>query len=259
VSTDSDSGIGIGGGGTAGPDDVPGAVAATCLDPADHGTAKAVLLDIGGVVLKPATLILDELAQDEPRLAAVLPPGGLGRAGDELWQQMLTRQVSEREYWRVRGEQIGAALGLGSGTRPLMELLYDDPAHRAPQAQAAYLRQPVIALMHEVRAAGIPLGALTNDLVDFHGQAWVDRQQWVGWFDLIVDASLTGVLKPDPRAYTAGAQALGFAPAEIVYLDDMPWNVEGGLAAGLAAVRVDHDDATAAVTIARHRLGLTSL
>ena len=222
----------------------------------DHGTAKALLLDIGGVVLKPATLILDELALTDPRLAAVLPPGGLGRAGDDLWQQMLVRQVSEREYWRIRGEQIGAALGLGSGTRPLMELLYDNPAHRTPQAQAAYLRPQVVALIHEVRDAGIAVAALTNDLVDFHGQAWVDRQEWVGWFDLIVDASLTGILKPDPRAYAAGAEALGLSPPEIVYLDDMPWNVEGGLAAGLGAVRVDHDDPAAAVTTARRRLGL---
>jgi len=214
----------------------------------DFGTAKAVLLDIGGVVLKPATLILDELAATEPRLAAVLPPGGLGRSGDELWQQMLARQVSEREYWQIRGEQIGVALGLGAGTRPLMELLYDNPAHRAAAAQIAYLRPEVVALMHEVRAAGIPLGALTNDLVAFHGQAWVD---------LVVDASLTGVLKPDPRAYASGAEAIGFAPAEIVYLDDMPWNVEGGLAAGLGAVRVGHDDPSEAVATARRRLGLT--
>jgi FMN phosphatase YigB (HAD superfamily) len=50
--------------------------------------------------------------------------------------------------------------------------------------------------------------------------------------------------------------AAGVPAAETVYLDDMPVNVAGGLAAGLQAIEVDHYDKGAAVAEARRRLGL---
>ncbi len=75
---------------------------------------------------------------------------------------------------------------------------------------------------------------------------------------MIVDAADTGVLKPDPRAFAAGADALGLPPAEIVFLDDMPWNVSGG--AGLRVARdpgVSYDEPEAAIAQARSLLGLS--
>jgi phosphoglycolate phosphatase-like HAD superfamily hydrolase len=76
-------------------------------------------------------------------------------------------------------------------------------------------------------------------------------------FDVIVDASLTGVMKPDPRAFRGGAEALGLPPEQIVFLDDMPWNVEGARQAGMTAVRVPWDDPGPAIDTARKLLGLS--
>ena len=83
--------------------------------------------------------------------------------------------------------------------------------------------------MVDARAAGLSVVALTNDLTDFHGPEWVDAQEWLKHFDAVVDASKTGVLKPDPAAYAAGVAATGVAAGEVVYLDDMPVNVAGGM------------------------------
>ena len=57
--------------------------------------------------------------------------------------------------------------------------------------------------MVDARAAGLPLVALTNDLLDFHGQEWADAQDWLKHFDTVVDGSTTGVLKPDPGGLPA--------------------------------------------------------
>jgi putative hydrolase of the HAD superfamily len=110
--------------------------------------------------------------------------------------------------------------------------------------------------MTDAKAAGLRLGALTNDLAAFHGPGWVERQEHLKLFDIIVDASLTGVLKPDPRAFASGAEALGLPAEQIVFLDDMPWNVEGARQAGLAAVRVPWDDPRPAIDTARDLLRL---
>lgn len=215
--------------------------------------ARGLLLDIGGVVLAAGPALVNDLAAREPAVAAVVGPlGGLAGPGDDLWRQMLAREVTEREYWARRGAQVAAALGLDGArgpTRALMELLY-----RGPQAQ--WLRAGTVALMHEVKAAGLGLAALTNDLADFHGEAWVAQQDWLRLFDTVVDGSVTGVLKPDPRAYAAAVAVMGLPPQDVVYLDDMPWNVDGGLAAGLVAVRMPHGDAAATLDDVRALLGL---
>jgi putative hydrolase of the HAD superfamily len=64
------------------------------------------------------------------------------------------------------------------------------------------------------------------------------------------------VLKPDPRAFASAAEALGLPAEQIVFLDDMPWNVEGAVAAGLTAVRVPWDNPAPAIDTARELLGL---
>jgi putative hydrolase of the HAD superfamily len=84
----------------------------------------------------------------------------------------------------------------------------------------------------------------------------VARQEHLKIFDVIVDASLTGVMKPDPGAFRGGAEALGLPPGQIVFLDDMPWNVEAARGAGLVAVRVPWDDPSPAIDSARELLRL---
>ena len=109
-----------------------------------------------------------------------------------------------------------------------------------------------------VFAAGLRLGALTNDMTAFHGSEWVARQQHLKLFDVIVDASLTGVMKPDPAAFRGATEALGLPAEQIVFLDDMPWNVEGARQAGMTAIRVHWDDPGPALDTARNLLGLGS-
>jgi putative hydrolase of the HAD superfamily len=218
--------------------------------PPPEGTYRGLLLDIGGVVHRTSMHLAGRLAETEPRLRPVLERiGGLGTDRDELWQRMLARQVSERDYWAQRAAEFGAAVGETWDTQAMMGRLYDLPEQDGLCAET-------VDLMHDTKAAGLRLGALTNDLAAFHGPGWVERQEHLKLFDIIVDASLTGVLKPDPRAFASGAEVLGLPAEQIVFLDDMPWNVEGARQAGLAAVRVPWDDPGPAIDIARDRLGL---
>ena len=211
---------------------------------------SGLLLDIGGVVHSTAMHLVERLAETEPAMRPVLEQiGGLASDRDELWQQMLSRQVTDRQYWAQRAAEFGAAVGQTWDTRAMMHRLYELP-------QQDWLRAEMVDLMTEAKAAGLRLGALTNDMTAFHGPGWVERQEHLKLFDIIVDASLTGVLKPDPRAFASAAEALGLPAEQIVFLDDMPWNVEGAVAAGLTAVRVPWDNPAPAIDTARELLGL---
>ncbi len=214
------------------------------------GRLSGLLLDIGGVVHNTGVRMVERLARREPAMRPVIEEiGGIASDRDELWQRMLRRQVTERDYWARRACELGAAVGETWDTRALMDRFYQLPEHE-------WLCAPTIELMTDAKAAGLRVGALTNDMTAFHGPEWVARQEHLKLFDVIVDASLTGVMKPDPRAFRGGAEALGVPAEQIVFLDDMPWNTEGARQAGMTAVRVPWDDPVPAIDTARELLRL---
>jgi putative hydrolase of the HAD superfamily len=220
-------------------------------DPA-AGRLSGLLLDIGGVVHNTGVRMVERLARREPAMWPVIEEiGGIASDRDELWQRMLRRQLTERDYWAQRAAELGAAVGETWDTRALMDRFY-----RLPERE--WLCAPTIELMTDAKAAGLRVGALTNDMTAFHGPEWVARQEHLKLFDVIVDASLTGVMKPDPRAFRDGAEALGLPAEQIVFLDDMPWNAEGARQAGMTAVRVPWDDPAPAIDTARELLRLGS-
>ena len=214
------------------------------------GRLSGLLLDIGGVVHSTGVHLVGRLAEREPAMQPVIEQiGGIASDRDELWQQMLRRQLTEREYWAQRAAEFGAAVGETWDTRALMDRFYELPEHE-------WLCAETIELMTDAKAAGLRVGALTNDMTAFHGPDGWRRQEHLKLFDVIVDASLTGVMKPDPRAFRDGAEALGLPAEQIVFLDDMPWNAEGARQAGMTAVRVPWDDPAPAIDTARELLRL---
>jgi putative hydrolase of the HAD superfamily len=209
-----------------------------------------LLLDIGGVVHRTGVNLVPRLAETEPAMKPVLERiGGIAGERDELWQQVLRHQIGEREYWTQRAAELGAAVGETWDFRALMDRFYALP-------EEEWLCAGTIELMTDVKAAGLRVGALTNDMTAFHGPEWVARQEHLKLFDVIVDASLTGVMKPDPRAFRGGTDALGVPAEQIVFLDDMPWNIEGARQAGMTAVRVPWADPVPAIDTARELLRL---
>jgi len=214
------------------------------------GRQMGLLLDIGGVVHHTGVRLAGRLAEREPAMRPVIEEiGGIASDRDELWQRVLRHQVTEREYWAQRAAEFGAAVGETWDTRAMMRRFYELP-------EQEWLCATTVELMADAKAAGLRLGALTNDMTAFHGPEWVARQEHLKLFDVIVDASLTGVMKPDPRAFRQGVAALGLPAGQIVFLDDMPWNVEGASRAGMTAVRVPWDDPGPAIGTARKLLRL---
>jgi putative hydrolase of the HAD superfamily len=219
-------------------------------------TPRALLLDIGGVLLTSAHERMAALGARRPELTSFTDVRGLlGPRPDAAWGHVLDGQASERGYWAARAAQYAALVGDRSarGVPALMDDLYaagdaaDDTVHFRPE---------VVALMDDAHAAGLTVAALTNDLAAFHGEADLTEHPILGRFDTIVDGSVTGVLKPDPRSYRIALEAVGCAPGEVVFLDDIPGNCAGAWAAGIVTVEVDVRDPSAAFAVARDALAL---
>lgn len=197
-------------------------------------TARALVLDFGGVM----TRTLFE-THDETERALGLPVGTLTWRGpfapetDGLWQAMQRGEISERDYWRERAREVGALLG--EDWHEMSELV-----HRARGDEPDLVIRPEArAAIDEARAAGARLAILSNEMDLFYGADFREKLPLLSAFDVIVDATYTGVLKPDPAAYAAVAGALGLPAGACVFVDDQPRNVAGAEAAGMIAIHFD--------------------
>ncbi|CAB5001121.1 MAG: HAD-IA family hydrolase [Actinobacteria bacterium] len=192
----------------------------------------AVAFDFGGPVLvtpfERLRWLERQLQLPEMRLDW---RGPFDSHGDPLWRQLQARQITERDYWHRRAEEVAEHTG-GSTPRELFGSLYSGPAEQ-------FVRPEAVTFLDAVHDLGLATAIFTNDLRDFQGEEWARRIPFIQAVDIIVDGSITGVLKPDPQSYALLIAALDRKPAEILYIDDQPFNVEAGRDAGLIAVWFD--------------------
>ena len=214
------------------------------------GRRPALVLDFGGpVLLTPFELT----GVTEAR--AGLPPGRLHWTGpfapqdDPQWQQWQAGQLSERGYWARRAADWPPHRRAGDTSRSLMDAVFAG----SPET---LLRPGAVALMRDARAAGIPVGVLTNDMRAFHSQEWIDRLELGQLTDSVVDGSVEGILKPDPRIYQLAAGRLGVRCEDVVFIDDQPANLAGATGVGMTAVPADVTRPAGCFARARELLGL---
>lgn len=214
-------------------------------------SARGLLLDVGVVFFKSAW----EIADDYERLrglpvGTVVGRGPLDPQGDERWQRYLGGEATEREYWldfAAKAQANGAPL---DGHPTLMRAMFQTPGIEVTRPEA-------MELVIKARAADLPVGILTNELMDFQGREWVESQEWFPWFDVLVDSTELGVRKPDPRPYLVAIDQMGLPAQEIVFIDDNPTYVQGGEEVGLQSLLLDARSPGEVFVDAGLRLGLT--
>ena len=196
--------------------------------------SHALVLDFGGVISRT---LFETHAVTERALG--LPAGTLtwrgpfDPEGDALWRDMQAERISERDYWLARTREVGRLLG-EDWTR------MDTFVRRARGADpAAAIRPEAVVAIEAARAAGCRLAVLSNELDLFYGADFRARLPLLSRFELIVDATHTGVLKPDARAYQAVLDGLGVPAHEAVFVDDQLRNVRSAQAVGLQTVHFD--------------------
>lgn len=186
-----------------------------------------LVLDIGGVVI--------------PTLFEVLPPAGLppGPFGtDPRYEDVESGRLQERDYWaevaRSRPElDVGAAMRTTLGVREEIGSMLTDLGGR-------------------VRLAG-----LTNDMAHWFGDQWPTRFPELAHFEDLLEARRSGMLKPDPSVFRwAVAQLRDVQTHECLFVDDLPSNLRGAAAAGMATEWFDVTDPAGSVRRVLERLGL---
>jgi putative hydrolase of the HAD superfamily len=196
---------------------------------------KALVLDFGGVISRTMfeTHDLSEAALGLP-CGTLTWRGPFDVASDRLWQDMQAGRITERDYWLSRAQEVGR----------LLEEEWRDMQTLVKRARGAdvdkIIRPEALEAIHAAKAMGLRLAILSNELDLFYGADFRNRLPLLGLFDVIVDATYTKILKPDARAYQQCMDELKVSnPADIVFIDDQPKNVQGALAVGWQAIELD--------------------
>lgn len=195
---------------------------------------QALILDFGGVMSRT---LFETHALSEAALG--LPPGSLTWRGpfdpgsDPHWQDMQADRISERDYWMIRTRETGALVG--QDWQNMSDFVR---AARGAEPDKV-IRPECVATVHAAKSAGHRLAVLSNELDLFYGAEFRARLPLLDMFDVIVDATYTGILKPDPRAYAHCLDQLGLPAGNCVFVDDQLRNIHGAEAAGLKTVHFD--------------------
>ena len=211
---------------------------------------KGLLLDFGGVI---SVTLFERHALSEQALG--LPAGALTWRGpfdpscDQLWADMIDDKIAERDYWARRAAETGGLFGEDWDMLTLIRRTRGPDPNR-------HIRPEAARTIRRAKTAGKRVGILSNELELFYGRDTMDRLDILKEMDSLIDATQTQILKPDPRAYALGCEALGLAPGEVVFVDDQPRNIEGARRAGLDAVLFDVTKPGSSFTEAEGRLGL---
>ncbi len=134
---------------------------------------------------------------------------------------------------------------LGADTTQSCELLAREyPEYAAPIMAWAQRGEEMIAgqidgtvaVLAELRAAGLPCFALSNMEADTY-PVRRDRFAFMRWFDGAVISGIEGVAKPDQRIFEIMVSRHDLDPRRTVFIDDSPANVAAARALGFRAIR----------------------
>ena len=118
------------------------------------------------------------------------------------------------------------------------------------------MRPAMLALIEQAHLEGIKVAILSNELDLFFGDDIRGKLPFLSQIDVIVDATYTHILKPDPKAYQLCLDELGLAANQCVFIDDQITNSQGAIAVGMQGLQLDVFKPQRCIDEAKSLLGL---
>ena len=195
-------------------------------------TITAAIFDFGGVITASPFEAFNRL-EAERGLPHDLIRAINANAPDHNAWALLERAEIDRAEFDSRFAAEAAALGHELRGADVLAVI------------AGAIRPGMVAALDTIRAAGLKLGCITNNVPGGSGPAMANDAKAesryaaiFARFDHVIESAKAGVRKPDPRIYAMMCEALSVAPAECVYLDDLGINCKPAAALGMVAIKV---------------------
>ena len=197
---------------------------------------KAVLWDFGGVF---TTSPFEAFARFEQ--ARGLPPNLIRTINStnpdgNAWARFESSAIDADEFDEAF-RQEAQALGHDVRGKEVLELLSGAFRPRMAAALAECKKHFRVGCItnNMKRAADAPATPAGDDRA-------AQSVRTMALFDVIVESSVEGVRKPQPRIYQIACERLGVAPSQAVFLDDLGINLKPARAMGMTTIKVVTED-----------------
>jgi len=204
---------------------------------------RAIVSDFGGVLTTPL-LGSFERVQDEIKIPAEYLGQALRAAaedrGDNPLFELERGEMEESEFLELLSINLEPLLGHRPHLHRFREVYFDalDP------------NEPMIELMRELKASGLKMAMLTNNVREWE-PLWRSMMPVDEIFEEVVDSAFVGCRKPEGRIYRLTLERVGIAPKACLFIDDLEVNCEGAEKAGMKAVHFrDNEQAIAEIRAA---------
>lgn len=200
---------------------------------------KAVLWDFGGVVTSSPFEAFNryELANNIPldfiRTTNATDPD------NNAWAKFESSRISVLQFDTVFAEETRARGHEISG-RKVLELLSGELRPKMVEALSRISkRYKTACLTNNMKTGEGPSMQRTSKRAE-------DISEVMAIFDVIIESSVIGVRKPDPKFYLLACEQLDIEPSEAVFLDDLGINLKPARALGMTTIKVIDVTATLA-------------
>lgn len=199
-------------------------------------TIEAVIWDFGGVITSSPFDAFNRYEAERGLPHNVIRRINAANPHDNAWALFERAEIDAARFDALFAEEA-AAIGHDIQGNDVLALLAGD------------IRPRMVAALDTIRAAGMKLGCITNNVPSGHGAgmarsfAKADEVAAVMVrFDHVIESSKAGIRKPDPRIYKMMCAALSVQPSACVYLDDLGINCKPAAAMGMTAIKVEGED-----------------
>ncbi len=202
----------------------------------NEGDRRGLLVDWGGVMTTNLFHSFGAFCEAEGLDPAAL--AGAFRENPAARELLIGFEEGRIEEVKFENE-LGRLLGLAAA-EGLIDRLF----------AGAKVEESMVAAVRAARAAGVATGLISNSW----GTTRYPRGLLGELFDGVVISGEVGVRKPSARIYRLGAQAIDRAPAQCVFVDDLPFNLPPAVELGMATVH--HTDAQETIGELERLLGV---
>ena len=192
----------------------------------------AVIFDFGGVITASPFEAFNKLEAERGLPRDLIRRINAADPDSNAWALLERAEISRAEFdarFAAEAERLGHEL---RGAEVLAVL-------------AGAIRPGMVAALDKLKARGLKLGCITNNVPESSGPAMAASAESearyaeiFARFEHVIESSKAGVRKPDPRIYMMMCEALSVSPEQCVYLDDLGINCKPAAELGMRAIKV---------------------
>ena len=194
---------------------------------------RAITFDVGGTLIEPWPSVGHVYAQVAAEHGFELSPATINQRFHAAWRGRNDFKHRREDWARLVEQTFGTLVPFGA-TKTFFDTLYD----RFAEAKSWRVFDDVWPALHSLTQRHVKLGIISN---------WDERLRPLlrnlaldQPLAVIVSSHEAGHMKPAPEIFSAAANQLGLAPAEMLHVGDtIAEDVEGAKAAGMQAFWLD--------------------